>query len=109
MKSLLLIAAVGTIALALQPLAAKPAPRISMQAARASALAIVPNGRVKSAELETENGRLVYSFDITVPNRTGIEEVQISAIDGRLISRTHESPAAERAEKRAEAREHKRR
>jgi hypothetical protein len=84
-------------------------PLVSMQTARARALAVVPRGRVRSAELEREHGRLIYSFDIAVPGRAGIEEVQISALTGRLISRRHESPAAERREARTEAREHRRR
>lgn len=84
-------------------------PPISMQTARARALAVVPHGRIRSAELERENGRLIYSFDIRVPRRSGVEEVQISALTGRLISRTHESPAAERREARTEARERRHR
>jgi uncharacterized membrane protein YkoI len=87
--------------------AAVTKPKISMQAARASAMRIVHQGSVRSAELETEHGRLLYSFDIELPNRRGVEEVQISAIDGRLLSRKHESPAKEKAEVRAEAREKK--
>jgi hypothetical protein len=79
-----------------------PRPQISMQAARAKALAYVPQGRIRSAELETEKGRLIYSFDIQVPGRQGIEEVQISAIDGKLVSREHETPAAESREARLE-------
>jgi hypothetical protein len=84
-------------------------PLVSMQAARVRALAVVPSGRVRSAELEREHGRLIYSFDIQVPGRAGIEEVQISALTGGLISRRHESPAAERREARTEARERRRR
>ena len=79
-----------------------PRPQISMQAARARALAYVPQGRVRSAELETEKGRLIYSFDIEAPGRPGVEEVQISAVDGTLVSRKHESPAAETREARSE-------
>jgi hypothetical protein len=82
---------------------------VSMQAARARALALVPHGRIRSAELEREHGRLIYSFDIAGPGRTGIEEVQISALTGQLVSRTHESPAAERREARTEARERRHR
>ena len=32
--------------------------------ARKSALAKAPNGTIKSSELERENGRLIWSFDI---------------------------------------------
>jgi len=108
MKILSLAAVAALAALATTPALAKPQrPHISMQNARARALAVVPHGRIKSGELETEHGQLLYSFDIQVANRPGIEEVQISALDGRLLSRTHESAAAERREQRTEAREHK--
>jgi hypothetical protein len=98
----------ATAATLLIPFASAQAehPRISMQAARGRAMAIVPHGRITSAELEREHGQLIYSFDIRVPHRTGVEEIQISAIDGRLVSRTHEDPVAERREMRTEAREH---
>lgn len=104
-----------SLAVAMAICAAVPAmaqtqrPLVSMQTARVRALAVVPRGRVRSAELEREHGRLIYSFDIRVPGRAGVEEVQISALTGRLISRTHESPAAERREARTEARERRRR
>jgi uncharacterized membrane protein YkoI len=96
--------AVLTIAATTAP-AAKP--KISMQTARAKALAMVPHGTVKSAELETEHGQLIYSFDIAAPKRSGIEEVQISALNGKLVSRTHETPAKEKKEAKAEAKEMK--
>ena len=79
-------------------------PPISMRTARARALALVPNGTIRSAELEREHGRLIYSFDIAVPRQAGIEEIQISATTGRLVSRTHESPAAEHREAQSESR-----
>ena len=41
--------------------------KISEETARATALKEVPNGKVKSSELERENGKLIYSYDITVP------------------------------------------
>ncbi|MEO7177963.1 MAG: PepSY domain-containing protein [Allosphingosinicella sp.] len=102
-----ILAAVVTAALAASPLLAKPqGARITMAAARAKALKVVPQGRIKSAELEREHGRLIYSFDIAAPGKTGIEEVQISAVDGSLVSVEHESPAKERREARDEARPH---
>lgn len=89
------------LALAAMPAAAEPRPRlISMQIARAHALAMLPQGRVRSGELEREHGRLIYSFDIQLPNRPGVEELQIDAVTGRLVARHHESPAAERQERR---------
>ena len=86
------------------PLQAKTAlPRIAEPAARTTALALVPHSVVKANELETEHGRLIYSYDVAQPGRSGIEEVQISAMTGRLVSRHHESPAKERAEAVADA------
>jgi uncharacterized membrane protein YkoI len=54
---------------------------------------------VKSAELEAEHGCLVYSFDIEVAGKTGVQEVQIDAGNGKVLSNKHESPKAEAAEK----------
>jgi hypothetical protein len=74
--------------------------KISEAAARATALARVPGGRVKAHELERENGLLIHSFDIVVPGRPGIEEVNVNALDGSVVSARHEGPAAERLEAR---------
>ncbi len=82
--------------------------------ARAAASARVPGGTVKSEELEREGGRLIYSYDIVVPGRPGIEEVHVDANTGAVLSVEHEGPAAEAAEageresmgKAAEAGEH---
>ena len=76
--------------------------RISEDAARATAVRKVPGGQVRSVELEREAGQLIYSFDIEVPGKALIDEVHISAIDGRLLSVTHESVRKERAEAAAE-------
>jgi uncharacterized membrane protein YkoI len=54
---------------------------------------------VKSAELEAEHGCLVYSFDIEVAGKTGVQEVQIDAGNGKILSNKHESPKAEAAER----------
>jgi uncharacterized membrane protein YkoI len=81
--------------------------RVSEAQARRTALGLVPRGRVRSSELEREGGRLIYSFDIAVPGRSGIEEVNVDARSGRVVAHEHEGPAAERAEARADAREGK--
>src|SRR3989440_7595214 len=46
--------------------------KIAEADARATALKEVPNGSVKSEELEREKGKLIYSYDITVPGKSGI-------------------------------------
>lgn len=80
--------------------------KISMKEARATALAQVPGGRIKSSELEKENNRLIYSFDIRA--RDGIKEVHIDAINGKVLEVKSESKAGEAAEHRADKRTEKR-
>ena len=81
--------------------------KISEATARETALKEVPNGTVKSSELERENGKLIYSFDITVPGKTGIDEVNVNAIDGTVVAKQHETPKAEKTEAAKEAKEKK--
>ena len=81
--------------------------KISEETARATALKEVPNGTIKSSELEREKGKLIYSFDITVPGKTGIEEINVSAIDGSVVAREHETPKMQKAEAAQEAKEKK--
>lgn len=76
--------------------------KITRNAAQAIALRAVPNGKVEDGELERENGKLIYSFDVRVPGKTGIDEVQVSALDGSIVSHTHETPAAEARESASE-------
>ncbi|GLI38806.1 hypothetical protein GHYDROH2_23070 [Geobacter hydrogenophilus] len=45
---------------------------------------------------------MVYSFDIRVPGKPGIEEVMVDAGTGRVISHKHETQKQERAEKSKE-------
>ena len=65
--------------------------KISEETARATALKEVPNGTVKSSELEREHGKLIYSYDISVPGKSGVEEVNVNAIDGSVVAKQHES------------------
>ena len=81
--------------------------KITEKAARATALAQVPGGRIQKHELERENGKLVYSYDIATKGKAGIDEVQIDAITGAVVSNTHETPAMEKAEKKADRAEKK--
>jgi uncharacterized membrane protein YkoI len=92
----LLLLAISTPAMAKT---AAPAPKISKAQATKIALAQVPRGKVQSAELETEHQQLVYSFDIRVPGKSGIEEVLVNANTGKIVAHEHESPAKEAAEK----------
>ncbi|HXM95737.1 MAG TPA: PepSY domain-containing protein [Candidatus Dormibacteraeota bacterium] len=73
--------------------------KISMDAARTIALKKAP-GEVKEGELEKEHGKLVYSFDIQEAGDPDITEVQVSAIDGSIVSVEKESAASQAKEKR---------
>jgi hypothetical protein len=76
--------------------------KVTQADAQESALATFKDpskATVKDAELEAEHGCLVYSFDIEVAGKTGVQEVQIDAGDGKVLSSKHETPKAEAAEK----------
>jgi len=77
--------------------------KISEATARETALARVPNGSVKSSELEREKGKLVYSYDISVPGKSGVEEVNVDAMTGKVIAVEHESAKMEKKEAAKEA------
>ncbi|HKW49963.1 MAG TPA: PepSY domain-containing protein [Gemmatimonadaceae bacterium] len=76
---------------------------VAEAAARKTALAAVPGGKVQSHELERENGRLIYSYDIKVAGKSGVEEVNVDAKTGEIVAHEHEDAKAEAKEKKAEA------
>lgn len=71
--------------------------------ARKTALAAVPGGKVQSHELERENGKLIYSYDIKVAGKSGVEEVNVDAKTGDIVAHEHEDAKAEAKERKAEA------
>src|SRR6516162_1403632 len=70
--------------------------------ARKSALAEVPNGTIKSSELERENGRLIWSFDIAKAKTRNITEVQVDAKTGKIVSTQTETPTDQIRETKTE-------
>ena len=72
--------------------------KISKSVATKTALSLVPGGKVKSSEIERENGKLIYSFDIKVAGKSGIEEINVDALTGAVIAHEHETPKAEKKE-----------
>lgn len=80
---------------------------IAERVARKTALAAVPGGKVQSHELERENGKLIYSYDIKVAGKPGIEEVNVDAMTGDVVAHEHEDAKAEAKEKKGEAKEQK--
>ena len=67
------------------------AAKITEDSARVLALVQVPGGKIEGGELETEGGKLLYSFDIKVAGKPGVEEIHISALTGELLSHEHET------------------
>jgi hypothetical protein len=75
--------------------------KISLAEAQQTALTRIkapPTSTVGEGELEVERGCLVYSFDIRVPGKSGIEEVIVDAGNGEVLSRKPESARREAAE-----------
>ncbi len=104
----ILSGAAGTLLLAggllAQHPARKPHVKIREARARATALARVPHASVKSHELEFEGGRWIWSYDLKVPGKSGIDEVNVDANTGEVVGGVEqEGPRAEAQEKAAEA------
>jgi uncharacterized membrane protein YkoI len=78
-------------------------PKITLAQARAIALKKAP-GKVRSEELENEHGKLIYSFDIATSAKA-ITEVNVDALNGKIVAVQQENAAKEAAEKRLEAKE----
>ena len=64
--------------------------KVAEDSAVARALARVPGGQVEELVLEREGGKLIYSLDIKVPGKAGIEEVHVDALTGRVLRVEHE-------------------
>ena len=82
--------------------------KVTEAVAAKTAIARVPNGTISSVELERENGKLLYSYDIKIQGKPGIEEVQVDAVTGANVGKVvHESAVAERVEAGQEEKEKK--
>ena len=77
--------------------------KVAADAAEATAQAKFPQAKPVSAEIEEENGKLIYSFDFKTKGRSGIDEVNVDAATGAILHVEHESPRAEAKEKAADA------
>ena len=63
--------------------------KISEDSARTLALKRVPGSAVQ--ELEREHGVLIWSFDLTVAGKPGVEEVEVDALTGKIVGVEHEA------------------
>jgi uncharacterized membrane protein YkoI len=73
--------------------------KISRADAEKTALGKVPNGTIKEGELEKEKGKLIWSFDIAIPDSKDIKEVNVDALTGEVVSVETETPAQQAKEK----------
>jgi hypothetical protein len=71
---------------------------ITAEQARTTALARIKGGVIKDEEIEQEDGKLVFSFDIKVADKSGIDEVLVDAKTGAIVSVEHETPKDEARE-----------
>jgi uncharacterized membrane protein YkoI len=64
--------------------------KIQPEQARQIVMAKLPGGSITKGELEEEDGKLIYSFDIKVPGEEGITELHVDAMTGEVIKTEHE-------------------
>jgi DNA-directed RNA polymerase alpha subunit len=78
--------------------------KITADSAIAVARATLPKATISSAEIEQENGKLIFSFDMKTAGKSGIDEVNVDALTGKLVGKPqHESAADEKKEADADA------
>lgn len=66
------------------------------------ALTKASGGLIQAKELEEENGRLVWSFDIATSGTKNITEVQVDAKTGEIVSVEIETPKDQAKEAKAD-------
>jgi hypothetical protein len=76
--------------------------KVTKSRAEKTALTKVPDGIIRSAELEREQGLLIWSFDIAKPGTKNITEVQVDAKTGKIASVKIETPKDQATEAAAE-------
>ena len=76
--------------------------KITMAEATKTALSQVSGGVIKTAELEKEHGKLVWSFDIATANSQNITEIMVDANTGKIVDRQIETPADQAREAAAD-------
>ena len=81
--------------------------KITEATAAEAVIKAVPDGKISSVELEKEDGKFIYSYDVKVKGQSGVQEVHVDAMTGAVVSNVHETPADEKAEKAKEAKEAK--
>ncbi|MFI5311362.1 MAG: PepSY domain-containing protein [Gemmatimonadales bacterium] len=76
--------------------------KITSEQAIATAKAKLPNAKLDAGEIEEEDGKLIYSFDFKTAGKTGVDEVNVDAMTGKIVSVAHETPEDEAKEAKAD-------
>lgn len=76
--------------------------KVQRAQAEKTALAKVSNGKITSGEIERENGKLIWSFDIAKSGAKNITEVQVDAMTGAIASMKVETPKDQATEAAAD-------
>jgi len=72
--------------------------RLTKHQAKHIALSKVGDGTIKCAELEMENGMLIWSVDVTQPGKKDLTDVWIDATTGKVTAVNVETPTFEKRE-----------
>ena len=72
--------------------------KITEAQAAAIALKSIPGSTIDKMELEKEDGKFIYSYDLKTAGKSGIDEVHVDAMTGAVVGKVHETPADEKAE-----------
>lgn len=104
MRTTVVLALLISAALSLAAGQQKHSRTISRQRAAKIALAQVSHGKIESAELEKEEGKLVWSFDVRTPD--DLTEVWVDAHSGEVLRSETESSESEANEQAIDRAEH---
>jgi len=72
--------------------------RVTKHQAKKIALARVKRGAIKCVELEKENGVLIWSVDVTQPDKRDLTDVWVDAATAKITSVNVETPTFEKEE-----------
>ena len=74
------------------------AAKVTEAVAAATAQKRLPKATIAGVELERENGKLQYSYDMKTAGKSGIDEVNVDAVTGKILNVSHETPVTEKKE-----------
>jgi uncharacterized membrane protein YkoI len=66
--------------------AAPKAAKLTEADARAIVMAKLPDAQIKEGELEKENGKMIWSFDLAKGNSEGVVEINVDAVTGDIVA-----------------------